>query len=375
MLSGCFTHGQKNFYLNFYRKLNIKKSDIANIKINLTTEMNELNRVYYNKVIERVGKDYICIFNCPERYQDLASFKLYKKEFNKNNYPVIYFMSNYNEDDKLLIKDILGDTKDIIYYHDIVANSKEVHFIGSYPSCYFSLICTIIPEYFKNVEKYCYNRYLYFVNNDANRFNIKYNNITEHQLYNFKYIIHQNDFSHDKKYNYPNMKILDHQIYIYNDKINIFNNMVVDIDNNNTLMYFKKNLFNFGYSNKTPITSVTDYIREKNIILIDLDLSKINNNNVSNILKNKNLYTLLLQYINKNKVNIIVIKYYKPFYFIFNEREIDDNFNCISEDNIIQNYDQEYIIFYDKLMNMDIVDYIYSCTNEEDKNYFISLIL
>jgi hypothetical protein len=142
-----FTEIENNIDINKLKILNINLNDLYKIELNFSSEDNKINNEFYNKVIEKVGRNYICIFDDYARYNSVFSFKYYNNIFNPNNYPVIYFNENYKcnyHDNFYYIKEILGDYKQLCYYHDIISNTYEVHFSNSFPVCYFNYIFEIL---------------------------------------------------------------------------------------------------------------------------------------------------------------------------------------------------------------------------------------
>ena len=387
-----------SYFTKIFSIHNINFNNLYNIELNLNNEDYNLNYQYYNTVINKIGKNYICIFDDPLRLNSIFSFKYYKKIFNKNNYPVIYFNEQYNcilynDKNYYTISNILGENKLLYHYHDIVCNSKEVHFTNSFNVCYFKFIFSILKEKFKNVIKYIYPRLTFGINHNLNNINIDINKIDTLELLdfeNFKIICPINFFSLNNSF----YEITNYKTQIYNDFFipqsgqlikynnNIFfekaNNFINVIKKDNyyfNINYFNKFIINANVLNILGIVDYNDMIKIINVIIIDLNNNNIKlygsdqytnvilldetENNINNIL---NIYLK-----NKDKyLNFVFLKSDIPFYLIINERELDNDYNIISNNDIINNYNQKYINFLNILMENRDIGYIFPYVNDSE---------
>ena len=381
-----------DLYINNFKFLNIKKNDMNFISFNnnlLNCNINNLN-----KVINRVGNNYICIFHEDHRFNGIYSFKYYNSEFNKNNYPLIFFnnIDKFIRGDNLLITEILGSYNPLYEYHDIVANAQEIHCVNSFVACYFNTLFDILPEKFKNVRKYMYHRSIYtnklLKNNHIQNNHIRNMIGCDTQFYNFKLILPINYFNNNYDFNYIFKNNHDNNYYKpYIPKENVIlydfidtnkygNNMFTDnsfciLKNSYNTNYYNKFLININSLNVLGILDINAIKKKPNFIIIDLienmikeygrlgRLKKIENIN------NINDYLIIFLEDPNEYINVIFIKNNKPFYIIVNERQIDNDFNIISDDNIIDDYDIDYCKIITTLNENQKISYIFPFTKDD----------
>ena len=151
----------KCYFIHELNLFNIKIDDLFKIDFFLPENDRNLNDEYYFKVCDKIGYNYIVVFNEIHRYHNIFALRQYSKEFNPENLNIIYFTDQINyKDNEYYIKDILGECKDIYYYNRIVENSRAIFCIVSYPAIYFNFIMNNInyKERFNNVQKNIYSR-------------------------------------------------------------------------------------------------------------------------------------------------------------------------------------------------------------------------
>jgi len=381
---------------------NINLNELYNININLSEEDYILNNDYYNRIISKIGKDYICIFDDSIRLNSLFSFKYYNKIFNPNNYSILYFNESYpcnRQNNFYFINEILGDYKNLYYYHDIISNSKEVHFSNSFPINYFRFMFNILKDKFKDVKKYVYPRYISGINyNINNKFDININSINTEELgdfNNFKFVCPINFFLFNncilneiydnKKYNKISIMIdpftiLSGDIIIYNEnlhfqKSNKFINVIKKNKYYHNINYFNKFLINLHSINILGIADYNDIKKKLNPIMINLNENKIFHlwghfeEIKINFFEDYNKINEILSLFLKNSdeyLNFIFLKSNIPFYLIINERELDNNYNIISNNDIITNYNENYAKLINLLMENKNIGYIFPYINDSE---------
>jgi hypothetical protein len=383
--------GKTDYFNNFFILNDIKFNDIFKINQSLNNEDIDKNILFYNKVLNNVGKDYICIFNCQERHEDIFSFKFYKNNFNKNNYPVIYFNNSEPIFNNLQIRNILGSEYPLYYYHYIIANAKEVHFVNSFPSCYFWIIFEIYKELFSNVKKYIYPRFYKGYNYSDNIFELDIKNINTmciRQFHNMTFICPINHFflkdllpkNLIQKYmsnilcdglysfGYPKIngekKIINNIFKILNKAYDVY-----DEEDLKIIKYYNKLIINFHEMNIIGIFSFNDLKKNINNIFINLINNTINDIIFDNI---NNLYDIIEKILNKdsNYINIIYIKSLEKPYITIKARELNNNYEIISSNDIIEDYDINFAKFIYNLHDNSYIDYIHIYNNDEDYNHY-----
>jgi hypothetical protein len=373
--------------INFYKKSllinNINISDLYNISYILSDEEYNLNKIYYEKLINIVGKEYILVFNNSlDNYQDIFSLKYYNSEFNKNNYKIIYFKDIERCNEEIYIKNIIGDEKILSYYFDIISNAKEVHFINSFPANFYKYIFEIFKDYFKNVKKYIYPLYTRGYNNNIDKLNININNINSEELIKFhnmnficpiiyfsfddNILLNKNMNSYKFSLNSGNNIKFDKHIF---KKINLFSDLTnLSNQDQNILNYLNKYIINLCCLNQMGVCSYNNIIKKLNIINIDLDNNKINNdyeiknlnNDIELFLKDELIFT-----------NFIYLKSIKNlFYLNIDNRELDNDYNIISNNNIINNNNYYYIKLINDLINNNKINYIFPYNNDDQKIHY-----
>lgn len=372
----------KDFYTNSFYINNIKKSDLYNISYIFDNEEILLNKIYYEKIINHLGKDYILIFNSAiHRNQDIFSFKFYHSEFNKNNYPLLYFTEFEKNNGEIYIKDILGEEKLLFYYFDIISNAKEIHFVNSFPANLYHYLFEIFKENFKNVEKFIYPNNVRGYNYNSDKNNITINNIFSHELikfHNMNFVCPITYFSYNEKI------IMDYNINSYNisyysgdhikidkhifKKLSIFSTFKNLSDLEKPIMlYLNKYIINLCYLNQLGVCYYNDIIKNNNFIKINIDNNTINENfNILNLDKDLD-YFLKDTTINNN---FIFLKSSKPFYLKINERELDDNYIVLSDNNIIINNNYNFIKLINTLLDNKKINYIFPYMDDTQLLYY-----
>lgn len=383
-----FVYDTKNFETKCYfiyalKLFNLKINDLYIIDFFLSEEERLLNDKYYLEVLDKIGNNYIVIFNSPiYRYQDIFSFRQYPKEFNPENLKIIYFTDQFKYNtNEYNIKDILGEYKNIYLYGRIVENARSSNFINSFPAIYFNLIMNNInyKERFNNVSKNIYSRR--FIGRNINSYDINsWNEIDDHNL-----ILFSNFNAYYPIFFFRNIEC--NSIY-YNDQgcallngagsiINIDNNKFIDPYNQedkSNLHYFTKILQNNITSNKYGLSIYDNRFKNKHYININLKEKTIENNYIENLyyLNYEENQSIINLYLKENHLNILLVKFDTLYYIWCKKREIDSN-NDISYSDI-ENSPKIYLKIIEHFINNKWIDYIFPYRYDEDKNNYINLL-
>jgi hypothetical protein len=347
-----------DFYEDSIKILNLKYNNyFDNIKYFLNEEDKRINNLFYNKLIESVGNDYIVVFMDSTRLNDVFTIRDYKSDFNKENYKIVYFSNQYNEENKIMIKNILGGQQHLYYYHKIVENAKSVHFINSYPAHYFNMVFNINKTKYKNIDKNVYTRGLFGGINDKSD-NIHINNMYDNGLkifniFNAYYpLLFFKNIELESKYS----TIVGENVLAgaLQDNITINNNLFIKkTSDNSILMNLQKILQNNIIINETGLSIIKDNFDNLNFIDIDINSENIEINNLSN-----------------NNLNIVLLKFHSTYYMKLGERIFDDNNNIISCN--IENANIDQLKKLELLVNNNDIDYIFPYRFNTDKKNFIN---
>jgi len=345
-----------NIYYDILKLFNINVKNYYNISYNLTDNENSENQAYYEKLINRVGNDYIIIFNCEERCQNIFRIKNYPFDTNKNNYKIIYVNAQSNSE-HLSFKDIFGCIESLSKYLTIIQNAKECHFVDSFPLHYFNFIFINKYEQFKNVKKYVYSRCNY-LNCNINM-NIL-NNYLINVFYLFNIIYKINYLNYSDKINAS----LDDYMFFRNSRVEFVNGQRMIVKNNIENLEDVKKYFKImqNYTcNDTPIV----LYEKKQINIIELSID--DKNNFESIIDNNYKDR-------ENFLNILFIKFNNNYYTTIKPREINENYEVISGPEIIETISYDELKFINNLITNIKIDYIMTYKLDEDKQYLINLL-
>jgi len=373
----------KCYFIHVLKLFNLRIDDLYIIDFFLSEEERLLNDKYYFEVLDKIGNDYIVIFNSPvDRYQDIFSFRQYPKEFNPENLKIIYFTDQfkYNKNE-YNIKDILGEYKSIYLYGRIVENARSSNFINSFPAIYFNLLMNNVnyKERFNNVSKNIYSRR--FIGRNINSYDINnWNEIDDHNLILFSnfnayypiFFFRNRDFN-SIYYNDQGCALLNGAGPIINIDNNKFINPYNEEDRLN-LNYFTKILQNNITSNKYGLSIYDNRFKNKHYVNINLKEKTIENNYIENLynlnhIESQNIINL---YLKENYLNILLVKFDTLYYIWIKKREIDNN-NDISYSDI-ENSPKIYLKIIEHFINNKWIDYIFPYRHDEDKNNYINLL-
>jgi hypothetical protein len=372
---------QECLYINLLNILNLKVNDLFTIKYYLNDEEINQNNIYYEHLVNKIGYDYIVIFNQPvHRYHDIFTIRNYENEFNKNKYKVIYFSEQFTND-KITIQNILGEYKPLYLYHKIIEKAKSIHCIDSFPSQYFNIELNNIynKDKYSNLDKNIYSRKLTGVNLNHNSYIVNsfkdykdsisrlYNNFTAYYpLYFFRFYDYPTKYYND---NGCSILACSGNRNIIND--NIFIEHTNDLDKR-YLKFFNKILQQNIVCNKLGIF-YNENKSKYNFIDIKLNEQTINNDYIENLnnLSHSENHTIINKYLNIQYINILLIKFNSIYYIQSNPRILNDNNEIIYNEIITPSEESLNLVTHS--VNNQYVDYIFPYRNDEDKSNFIKL--
>jgi hypothetical protein len=372
------------YFLYVLKLFNLSIYDLFKIDFFLSDEHRLLNDKYYFDVLNKIGNEYIVVFNDPiYRYHDIFSIRQYQKEFNPENLKIIYFTDQFKYNiNEYNIKDILGEIKSLYFYNRIIENAKSVHFINSYAVQYFNLIMNNVnyKERFNNVQKNIYSRR--FIGRNINHYDINnFNDIDDNNLklfsnFNVYYPLFFFRNIYDLKpiyYNDNGCSLLHNSGEIINIDNNKFINPVKDEDRI-YLHYFTKILQNNITSNKYGISIYDNRFRNKHYVNIDLKEKTIENNYIENLyeLNHEENQNIINQYLKENHLNIVLVKFDTIYYIWCKKRELNENNEIIGMD--IENAPIVYLKIVEHFIINKMIDYIFPYRNEEDKINYLNLL-